>query len=411
MNRILLLAALAAAFLSAPASANADKTVAILGLEVKGGADVDKETILLAKELSDKLRAQPAMLGGPYKLAPGVSKGLAEMKLLAGCDDEGNSCMATIGSALGSDAMLYGKLVRNGDVATVSLQLLDVRAKRKLRGVTDSIPKADWESLDTWAGSLYARVVGVPFEGTVLLSSNATTGTVFVDGEMKTSLTGGAVTLKGLSAGRHRLAVESPGYKRWAGEVNIAPGKTANVRADLDAVSSTAGPMDSDTGGTSATKVAFWASLGVSAAAASVQLVNWFVLRKGALDDKDAAFGRLSESRGTTNSEYDAIVAAAPGSSGNRIDDVCAPANSVLNDSPSPSSDLRALVNACDDGDRTAVISYTAGGVAIVAGAAAAFFFYKGYIAAEGSDEESSTVRLTPTVTPNTGGAGLSIEF
>jgi len=412
MLRSFIIALTALISLSA-ATASAQKTVAVLGLEVlDSGSGIDMGTLRLAKSLTDGLRAQVRSGSGPYRLAPNADKGLSEMKLLAGCDNEGTQCMATIGQAVGSETLIYGKLEKTNGGARVSLQLLDVKGARKIRGVTDLIPESESKDLAKWARSLYGRLAGIPVEGALTLKSNASTGTVLVDGQVQTSLSGGAATISDLSEGRHQIAVESPGYERWNGEINIIAGRTSTLEATLEAISSTANSIDEDTsgGGGSGARVAFWAALGVGAAAGTVQLMNWFIWREDAKTDKKNSFEAI------TGGELDAILAAAGVSSGNgRISDVCGPADQVKGDIEAsmgtPSDSLKNLVKACDDGKRTELISYVAGGVAVAAGAAATYFFYKGYIANDGAEEAQGTVRITPTITPSAVGAGLSIDF
>jgi len=396
--------------LVASTEAHAKKSVAVLGLEVvDSGGGMDMGTVRLAKALTDKLRSQAAGAKSPYSLAPNAAKGLAEMKLLAGCDSESPRCMASIGKAVGANILLYGKLERTGDGARVSLQLLDVKSAKKLKSVSDVIPEGDWDNLGRWSRSLYARVMGMPENGSLTITANATTGTVLVDGEAAGNLAGGSALVDDLSEGRHRISVESPGYKRWNGEVNVLAGQGAQLEVRMEAVSSTAGPMDGDQGAPGgAARAAFWASLGIGAAAGAFQIVNWFVLRESAISDKEDAFTNIENSADDT--EEAAIRAAANNPTG-RITNVCGPASTAFDNSAAPSDDLRDLVDACDRGDRTALLSYTAGGVAVVAGAAAAFFFYKGYISADSSDTEEPTVRVIPTVSPNTAGLGLSIDF
>jgi len=412
MLRSFIIALTALLSLSA-ATASAQKSVAVLGLEViDSGSGIEMGTLRLAKSLTEGLRAQVRSGGGPYRLAPNADKGLAEMKLLAGCDNEGNQCMATIGQAVGSETLIYGKLEKTDGGAKVSLQLLDVKSARKIRGVTDLIPADQWSDLSKWSRSLYGRLAGIPVDGSLTIKSNASTGTVLIDGQVQTSLSGGAATLGELSEGRHQVAVESPGYERWNGEVSIVAGRSSNLDVTLDAISSTAGPLDQDTGGDSHTgaRVAFWASLGVGAAAGTLQLVNWFIWREDAKTKKGDSFNAL------TGTERADVLSAAGYSEGDmNVNDVCGAASTV-NDSivagmGTPSNDLKNLLQACDDGKRTSTLSYVFGGVAVAAGAAATYFFYKGYISDDGADERPGTVRFTPTIAPSTVGAGLSIDF
>lgn len=399
-------------WIAAGAALAQQKSVAVLGLEVKdSGGGMSMGTVRLANALTDGLRKQASLGNGPYRLAPNTKKGLAEMKLLAGCDDDGPKCLARIGSALGAEILLFGKLERTGSGAKVSLQLIDVKRARKIKGVTDSIPEAEWDNLDRWARTLYAKLVGLPVDGSLTIQSNASTGTVYVDGSASGQIAGGTATLDTLPEGRHRIAVESPGYRRWDGEVSIKAGQSSRVNVELRAVSSTAGPEIGTEEPGGGYRVAFWTALGIGAAVGAFQAVNWFVLRPSAADDVDAA-GQALGDNDVMILQNAAGNLFEPDANNNNVlvtDNLCAALDKAGNDSSF--QNIAELQDACDKGKRTATFSYVAIGVGAAAGAAAAFFFYKGYVSSGDSSGERSSVRVSPQIGPNAAAVGVSIDF
>src|SRR5207302_6127239 len=108
-------------------AAHAKPTIAILGLEVvDNGGGVDEKSTKVAKDLTEALRARAKVGTGPYTLAPGSDKDLLEMKLLSGCDNEATPCMASMGTELAADKLLYGKVEKEQTGFQITLRLLDV---------------------------------------------------------------------------------------------------------------------------------------------------------------------------------------------------------------------------------------------------------------------------------------------
>src|SRR5215467_15778701 len=92
--------------LGAAQLAQAQTTVAVLGLEPQDGAEA------LAKELTESLRQRTAAMRG-FQLAG--QKDLVEIKLVFGCVDEAPSCMAAAGKTLGAHKMLFGTVKKAGN--------------------------------------------------------------------------------------------------------------------------------------------------------------------------------------------------------------------------------------------------------------------------------------------------------
>jgi hypothetical protein len=132
--------------------------LAILGIEVYG--TISPTDTRVASELTRALRMQPK----PDELAPGGDKEMVDQKLLFDCEREAAGCMAAIGSHLGADRMLYGRLAREPragqDGYRVTIKLLDVANRRVLASWTDFIPLAEAkERIEAWARAAYDKLV------------------------------------------------------------------------------------------------------------------------------------------------------------------------------------------------------------------------------------------------------------
>src|ERR1043165_8632658 len=121
--------------------------IAILGLEVyDNGGGIDPETTRAAKELTAALRDRAKAGTGPFTPVQG-EKELIDEKLLNNCDSEAPTCMATIGSGLGAEVLMYGKIekaTQSGQgVYKVSIKLLNVGRKQLANSTVETLPLSD----------------------------------------------------------------------------------------------------------------------------------------------------------------------------------------------------------------------------------------------------------------------------
>jgi hypothetical protein len=401
------LAAVATALLGSSA-AMAKPSIAILGLEVKdSGGNIDEQTTKVATQLTDALRARARQPNGPYKLAPNSDKDLLEVKLLNGCD-EGAQCMSAIGKELRAQRLLYGRITKRKDGYQVSLDLLDVSKRSMERSTSELIPfdDANAAGLKNWGRSLYNRLTGVPEEGVLVIEANVDKGTVYVDGEVKTTLKGGKATISGLSEGPHTVGVEAEGHDAYAGEIDVRAGETVSVEVQMAAKGVTGptpggGSKTGRPGG--ASRALFWTSLVLTGAGAAAVTVTGLQVRGSLKDDQLAAINALA------NRPDDPIRLSK--------DNACGDAASRDQSDP----DVAAVIDACDAGKSRAQLTNIFLGASIVTAAAASYFYYRGYIAAgSGSRERTAgkrskrrnkTVRVIPSVGPGHVGAGVAIEF
>jgi hypothetical protein len=215
-------------------------SIAILGLEVKdNGTGIDPESTKAAKEVTSALRDRAKVGSGPYALVANGDKELIDEKLLNNCDTEAAVCMATIGSQLGAEFLMYGnieKLTQNGQPTyKVSIKLLNVNRRQIVNSTVEPVPIAELSSVkvSTHARTLYTKLAGGPPGGSVVVKANIDRGTVVIDNDMKGTLASGTLTIGGLSEGRHTLAIEAKDYLRYEASITVRNGETLPHSATL----------------------------------------------------------------------------------------------------------------------------------------------------------------------------------
>jgi hypothetical protein len=384
--------------------AAAKPSIAILGLEVIEETDTpDAKAAQFAESLTNALRAR-ARLSGPYTLAAGSDKTLVEMKLLSGCDNEGNACMAGIGGELVADHLIYGKIEKSGSNYQVSLKLLSVDSKSIERTTSDLAPISDGSgsAMTALGKKLYAKITGASNQGTLLIKANVERGQVFLDGESKAKIVGGSARIEGLSAGDYKLRIETDCYITYDGKVTVEGGKdaTESVELEKNALAECGGGGDhggGDHGGGGdhriigggvshdgrpggGARALFWVS--TAATVTGVAVFGFGYNKLSNANDKANA---------TTNSDGDNRVCEGPSAS--------------------------TIQSTCDDGKLGSTLTYVGGGLAIAGGVAAAYFYYRGYVASKKPSERPlnarapSRIQFAPTVSATTVGGVVHIEF
>lgn len=412
IRRSLSLVVALATLSSLAAIAAAKPSIAILGLEVKeSGGTIDEKATTVASELTDALRARAQIATSPYSLAPDSNKELLELKLLSDCGDETPKCMAQMGDELSAEHLLYGRITKRKDGYQVSLDLLDVKKKSMVRSTSELIPFSETSAagLQKWGRSLYNRLTGVSDEGTLVIRANVDKGTVYVDGELKTTLQAGSARITGLSAGPHTVGVESDGYETYAGEVDIKAGDDSNLDVAMKGVGGGViiGPGGGERPGGGgrpggASRALFWTSLVLTGAGAAAVTVTGLQVRGSLKDDQLAAIETLAN-RPTNPIKLDK-------------DNACSDAATHPDD-----ADAMAVVSACDTGRSRATLTNVFLGATVVTAVAASYFYYKGFIAPKSSSrserarrakhKRGTSITLVPSVSPTTVGAGVAIEF
>lgn len=128
--------------------------VAVLGLET---ADP------VGRDLTEGLRTRAKVGTGPFQLAAGSDKELADEKILHDCDTEAPACMAMIGDDLGADYLIYGQIASPRGGYRVTLKLFDVHRKAIARSLTEMIPAAESQGADLQghAKALWVKLTGM----------------------------------------------------------------------------------------------------------------------------------------------------------------------------------------------------------------------------------------------------------
>jgi hypothetical protein len=407
-------------------SVSAKPKVAVLGLEVTG--TMDQKASEAAKVLTRELRREANKSGGAFDLAPNSGKDLLEMKLLSDCSDEGRRCMSDIGKQLRADRLIYGHLQRGKRGFTVELRLLDTEKADLVREVEEVIPASEASAagaLTRRARALYGQLTGAGEEGALAITAitdegSVERGTVFVDGEIRTSLSAGSARVSGLSQGTHRVAIEARGFDRYETEVNIKAGESRSLKANLVAVEM----ADAELGGEGDVRpgrgwrIAVWggvlAGIGTGAgwAYSGVTVSN----TEKDLDAATLAYGGL-------NSPEDPN-AVSPKGMADQLKYHCEDFETGGETAPGDprSAHVTEIRDLCDKGPRHRNLVNL---VWIPATAAAVLFtsfaVYKGYIApgkmtpseraAARKKRNKRRVTVMPAIGPNLVGAGLELQF
>lgn len=362
--------------------------IAILGLEVfDNGGGIDPETTKAAKELTAALRDRAKAGTGPFAPVAGGDKELIDEKLLNNCDSEAPVCMAAIGTELGAEVLMYGKIEKSGAGAAgiykVSIKLLNVGRKQLASSTVETLPVAESTGVraQTHAKAWYAKLAGSTAGGTVLVKANIDRGTVMLDDDLKGNLASGSLTIAGVPEGRHTLAIEAKDYQRYETSITVRNGETVPHSATMvEMTKRTPAPVGDPLSveGTVTTKSRtnvwkpiFYTTVVLDAAAGGYAIYEW----------------------------QKAKDAAPPGSD-----------DSMCGDSPTGK-----LKEACDH-HRNEIIGAVVSGVL---GVAVIGSFYMAYIRDTHRDDTRSALghkkrrqlAVTPVVTPQGGGATLRFDW
>jgi hypothetical protein len=127
-------------------------------------------------------------------------------------------CAASIGEQLAVTHMLVGQLERRGTRYTLTLSLINVATKQRVRSLRDvAATKVD---VRKWARTLHARMLDEG-SGDIVITANAKRGQVLVDGLVVTELYEGRATVSGVALGAHQLEIRAAGYRPFATDVTV----------------------------------------------------------------------------------------------------------------------------------------------------------------------------------------------
>lgn len=275
-------------------------TVAILGLEVYDPTgNIDTPSTTVARDLTDRLRDRANSGMSPYQLATGSNKELIDEKLINNCDTEAIACMSTIGSNLGADFLIYGKLEKKSDGYVVTINLLNVQKKKFEKAKTPlMIPftQKDAPAIAAAAKKAYNDLTGFKETGTLTIRTNADRGTVLVDRVPAGNLVSGTLTIE-KPEGPYSIAIEADGFQRNEDiKVSVRSGETTTQTITLIEAGKTV-PNElqhSVTGTTSESKMNIWKPVfGVVLVAGLASGGYWAYSYMKERDAADAAGGEI----------------------------------------------------------------------------------------------------------------------
>jgi hypothetical protein len=396
--------------------------IAILGLEVyDNGGGIDPETTRAAKELTAALRDRAKAGTGPFTPVQG-EKELIDEKLLNNCDSEAPTCMATIGTGLGAEVLMYGKIEKatqgGQGVYKVSIKLLSVTRKQLTASTVETLPVTDATGVkvQTYARTWYSKLAGAGSGGTLVVRANIDRGTVLIDDDMKGSLASGTLTLTGLAEGKHTLAVEGTReYQRYEAQVTVRAGETATQNVTMVAMPKRLadmqpketiireGTVTQPASRTNAWKPVFYGTAVVTAGGVGFSLYELF---KGQSNGNIAGTSNFVQAAGVADGTGKKITSDQCGS---------AKVNDYASANPGD-TDVRRFNDACNN-FKYQKIGWVVSGVL---GAVAIGSFYMAYVRDSGSEANKTAGRghrkrrelaVTPVVTPSGGGATLRFDW
>ena len=208
-----------------------DVTISVLGLEPAAGAPE-----AIASAVTEALR-QRVTSTTSYRLVPG--RDLVDVKLVFSCPDEAPPCMTQAAQSIGSTKIIFGNVQPVGtDAYLVTLKILDAERGVVESWISEQITKAQAApvSLRAPVQKWFATLTGQSLPGTLKVTGGVVGASVWIDGTQAGLLGADGLTMAGIAAGPHQLAVSKSGYEKWERNVALASGATEKVAVQLKAI-------------------------------------------------------------------------------------------------------------------------------------------------------------------------------
>ena len=360
-------------------TAAAKPKVAVLGVEVTG--TIDQASTTVAHDLTEGMRSRARQGNGPYQYAANSDRELIDEKVLKNCDSEGPLCMSDIGKDVGADFLIYGKLTKTSDGYKVTLNVLDVRKRSKDKVSDVTIPAgSSGDAVRQIAKKAYAELVGgsgAPATGTLVITSNVSGGTVYVDDDQNATLVDGRATIT-LPENRYRIAIESPGHKRKEKSIKIAAGEQLSESFDLVAIGGGGG------GKSNVWKPIFGVSFAATVILGGISLYSFISWRSdvAGIDAKYTDASRMDEVVGDSDCDGSGI-------------------------GPGVSDPNGTLADVCKRRQLNIITGVAAGGMALITVGTMYMAFFRN----SGKESTSTTALVTPFVTPEQAGASVFFRW
>jgi hypothetical protein len=146
----------------------------------------------------------------------GTAKAIDAAVVAGDCTTIQASCAGKLGSQLGAAFAVAGKLDRHGTHVQLTLVLVDVAHKARLRSVTQS-GGGDPKKLAKLA---FDRLRGGDV-GDLYITANSEHGDVLVDGQVVAGLFEGKTTITNVARGAHILEIRAKGYKPFRVDITV----------------------------------------------------------------------------------------------------------------------------------------------------------------------------------------------
>ena len=349
-------------------------------------------------DAEDQADALTGAVRSRVRLAPGwslqeTSHSLSMLTAALRCPARPDAaCLQRIGDQIHTDRFVWGTMSKAaGNQVTADLHLWsrgkpDVSARETY---SDNLKDQNDENLRKLATRLFERLTGTASTGTVTVHGVETGGIVLVDGQRRTTIEHGSVTID-LPAGPHAIEVRAPGFAPSRQQVTVSAGTDSPVTVKLVAERD-AEPLPRDGArphkGVSARTIVGWSAIAVGAGLIGVATIEG-VRFLGLKDDLNADRSKIDKN----------------------VNDVCAPEQAT-----NP-----IAVDACSkfhDAQGARTVGLVLGGL----GAAAAVTGVILLVTDHTGDEPRPDVarrepprprlQVTPTVSPAYGGIDLRLTF
>lgn len=202
------------------AHADDRRTVVLLGV-LPTDAGLTKSAHAMDGVIAKRAAVEYTLVGTPKAIDAAVVAGE--------CTTIQASCAAKLGNQLGAQFAVAGKLDRHGTHVQLTLVLVDVEHKARLRSVTQS-GGGDPKKLAKLA---FERLLGGDV-GDLYITANADHGDVLLDGQVVAGLFEGKTTITNLARGGHSLEIRAKGYKPFKVDITIEATTRQTLLLDAD---------------------------------------------------------------------------------------------------------------------------------------------------------------------------------
>jgi hypothetical protein len=408
MRRLVVAHCLGLVLWAGAAVAMAQQRTVVLGIE---GVDAPQELAsLLTEALTGQVKRSPG-----FVLVPG--KRLEEIKLVFGCIDESEACMARAGRSMQVAKLVWGTLRRDPAGYSVTIKVLDVGEARIEHSVSETLSGTSLSAIGA-RGLVHkmTREFLPGSRGSIRLTSNVSGARVTLGTQPVGLTVQVGRTVEDVAPGTYALTVTKDGFRSWTHQVTVLAGQEVEVAVVLEAaeakpvVTPVTQPLPAPSGGDQRQgwKIAFWTTAGLTlGAAAGIVVSGVMVLNKQG--EKQDAINAYHDPKGA----YVGQPGYEPQAFGPGSTDVC--------DETQATERLHA---ACDSGRTFAILTNVFIGVTAGAAILSGYFYYKAYAgkASPGSSDgatdappapRSAAARwsLTPAASPQGGGMGFRLDF